>query len=195
MQDEALVESSYHSLRTTLVSLLDVAAHLIYSTAINHGHHDVLIAWHLVGVLHNHGHSLVSIGGDDVALLLEALHSLLVNFLGHLVHIATIVAVLGEGEFHGKDFKELLAAILEIVALHDVAHAIPNHICNVHAQALAHESMTALLVDDGTLLVHHIIIFEQALAHTKVVLLHLLLSILDRAGNHCVLNHFAFLEA
>ena len=55
--------------------------------------------------------------------------------------------------------------------------------------------MTALLVDDSALFVHHIVILEQALTYSEVVLLHLLLGILDAAGNHGMLDHLTFLKA
>ena len=55
--------------------------------------------------------------------------------------------------------------------------------------------MTTLLVDHSTLLVHHIIVVEQVLTDTEVVLFHLLLCILDRLGDERMLQHLAFLES
>ena len=55
--------------------------------------------------------------------------------------------------------------------------------------------MTTLFVDDGALLVHNIVILEQVLTDTEMVLFYLLLCILDAACDHAVLNHLAFLEA
>ena len=53
----------------------------------------------------------------------------------------------------------------------------------------------ALLVDDRTLLVHHIIILQQALTDTEVVLFFLLLGALDAVVYHLGLDHLAILEA
>ena len=53
----------------------------------------------------------------------------------------------------------------------------------------------ALLVDDRTLLVHHIIILQQALTDTEVVLFFLLLGALDAVVYHLCLDHLAILEA
>ena len=39
--------------------------------------------------------------------------------------------------------------------------------------------MATVLIYDGTLSVHHVIVFKQALTDTEVVLLNLLLSALD----------------
>ena len=55
--------------------------------------------------------------------------------------------------------------------------------------------MTALLVDNGALLVHHIVVFEQVLTNTEVVLLNLLLCALDVLGDHTTLDALALLEA
>ena len=44
--------------------------------------------------------------------------------------------------------------------------------------------MTTLLIDYGTLFVHHIIIFDKTLTDTEVVLLNLLLCSLDTLGDH-----------
>ena len=57
------------------------------------------------------------------------------------------------------------------------------------------QRLTALFVDDITLGVHHIVIFQQTLAHAVMVLLHLALCTLNGSRNHGTLNHFAFLES
>ena len=53
----------------------------------------------------------------------------------------------------------------------------------------------ALLVDDRALLVHHIIVFQQAFADTEVVLFFLLLGAFDAVVYHLGLDHLAILEA
>ena len=55
--------------------------------------------------------------------------------------------------------------------------------------------MAAFLVDDGALLVHHVVVFKQALADAEVVLLYLALRAFDAAVDHGRLNHFAVLES
>jgi len=54
--------------------------------------------------------------------------------------------------------------------------------------------MAAFRIDNRTLLVHHVVIFQQAFTDTEVVFFYLLLCTFDRVGNHLVLNHFTFLE-
>ena len=55
--------------------------------------------------------------------------------------------------------------------------------------------MATLLVDNSTLLVHHVVIFQQALTNTEVVLFYLALCTFDAIINHLGLNHLAVLEA
>ena len=74
-------------------------------------------------------------------------------------------------------------------------HTIPNHVGNVHANTFTHQGMAATLIDDLTLLVHHIVIFEQTLTDAEIVLFHLLLGTFDALVNHLVLNHFSFLKS
>ena len=54
--------------------------------------------------------------------------------------------------------------------------------------------MAAFGIDNGTLLVHDVVIFQQALTDTEVVFFHFLLCTFDGFGNHSVFNHLAFLE-
>src|SRR5258708_8813464 len=53
--------------------------------------------------------------------------------------------------------------------------------------------MTALFIDHITLLVHDVIIFQQALTDAEVVLFDFLLCPFDALGHHAVLDHFPFL--
>jgi len=55
--------------------------------------------------------------------------------------------------------------------------------------------VVTLGVDDATLGIHHVVVFEQALTDTVVVLLYAALSILYRLRHHIVLYHLVFLEA
>ena len=195
MQDKTLVERRHDILRLSIIRLAYIHLDLINTASINHRHHYILIVRHGVRILHNHRHSLVSISRDDLTLLLETLHRLLIDLLSHLVHIAALITILRQRELHSQDLKELLTAVVKIMTLHDMTHTIPYHVSDIHAETLTHESMTTLLIDYRTLLVHHIIILKQTLAHTEVILLHLLLRILDRTSDHAMLNHLTLLEA
>ena len=55
--------------------------------------------------------------------------------------------------------------------------------------------MTTFGVDEVTLLVHDIIVFDESFTDTEVVLLYFLLRTFDRGRDHRVLDHLAFLEA
>ena len=89
----------------------------------------------------------------------------------------------------------LLASLIVGRVLDDVYYAVPDDICDIHSDTLTHKSVAALLVDYGTLLVHHVIVLNQALTNTEVVLLNLLLCALNALRNHWALNHLAILES
>jgi len=55
--------------------------------------------------------------------------------------------------------------------------------------------VAAFGVDYGTLLVHHVVIFQQTFTDAEVVFFHFLLCAFDGFGDHAVLNHLTFLEA
>ena len=55
--------------------------------------------------------------------------------------------------------------------------------------------MAALFVDNGALLVHYVIVLEQALTNAEVVLFDLALCTFDAVVYHLGLNHLAVLKA
>ena len=61
-------------------------------------------------------------------------------------------------------------------------HIEPHHGLDVLLQILAVEHLTALLVDDLTLDVHHVVVFQHVLSGLEVAALNGLLRVLDRAG-------------
>ena len=62
-----------------------------------------------------------------------------------------------------------------------------HHRLDIPAQILAVKHLTALLVDDLPLDVHHVVVFQHALTRLIVAALHGLLRVFDRAGeNFCV---------
>ena len=194
MQNQRFVESCANRLTLRVISLINVDADLVGASAVHHRHHDVLIMRH-VGILLNHRDGLHGVVCNDLTLLLEALHGLLVGRFCQFVNVCRILFLTGEGDLHCQNFKELLTTSVPIVILHDVAHAVPNHIGDIHAQTLSHQSVTALGINHRTLLVHDVVILQQTLTHTKMIFLHLLLRILNGARNHGVLDHLSVFKA
>ena len=72
-----------------------------------------------------------------------------------------------------------LTTLIVTGVLDDVHHTVPDDVGDIHADTFSHKGVTALLVDDGTLLVHHVVVLNQTLTDTEVVLLNLLLGALD----------------
>ena len=89
--------------------------------------------------------------------------------------------------------------VFEIFRLPSVGHEcfayVMNHLGNIDGQAVAEEGVAAFAVNRGTLLVHHVIVFQQTLTDAEVVFLDFLLGAFDGLGNHAVLDHIAVLVA
>ena len=179
MQKEYLLKCFHHTLTLCFISLFQIAGDVVHSLAIGERYHDTFINVSLV---------LIDLtddrpcgGADTLGLTVESLHHCLECLLFQLFTMTAHKLFIAERHLHGKEMEELLLATLIVVGLDNVDHTVPKDIGYVHTDALTHEGMAAFLVDDGTLFVHHIIIFEQAFTYSEVVLLYLLLSFLDAA--------------
>ena len=100
----------------------------------------------------------------------------------------------GERSFHSQCLKQFHLTAFVVIVLDRIRAAVPDHINDIHTDTFTHQSVAAFGVNNGTLLVHYVVIFQQSFTDTEVVFFHLLLCTLDRVGDHLVLDHFAFLE-
>ena len=104
-----------------------------------------------------------------------------------------------ERRLDGKDAQDIHLEGLEVlhrmVRVDEDTTSIIERIHHIHLDALTHQSMTATLIDDFTLGVHHVIVLEESLTDTEVILLDLLLCTLYGLVEHAVLKDFSFLEA
>ena len=131
---------------------------------------------------------------NTVGLALEGLHSQLESVLFEVLTRFLDELLTAERAFHGKDLQELFLASFIVVGLDDVHHTVPDDVRDIHTDTLTHQGVTALLINNGTLLVHHIIVLEQTLTDTEIVLLHLLLGTLDTLGHHTALDTLTVLN-
>ena len=193
MQQHLLLKLLDNGLAVAFVGLLQVARDVIHLATVGQRHHDALVEVALGFI------NLLDDGACHLAYMLclavEGLHHLLEGILLQFLALYGQELFVGERNLHSKDVEELLLAALVIVLLDDVDHAVPHHVRDIHADALTHQGMAALLVYNGALLVHHVIIFQQALTNTEVVLLDLLLGALYLFRYHRTLNHLALLES
>ena len=74
--------------------------------------------------------------------------------------------------------------------LHLAPHGIVGHIIDVAQEVLAVQNLVALLVDDPTLLVHHVVVVEHLLAHGEIYLLDLALGTLDGSADQLGLDGY-----
>ena len=78
--------------------------------------------------------------------------------------------------------------LLEDVGGRELLHQALGHDADLGARDLRHvaalEDLAAVLVDDAPLLVHHVVVLEDALSDQEVLLLDLLLGVLDLLREH-----------
>ena len=193
MQHDGLLESLHDGTAFRFVSLFEWSGNLINTTSVRHGHHDVLIHVPLC-LIHlfddRLGHS-----SQHIRLLLETFHGSLEGLFAQIFTLHAVHLVLRKRHFHGHDLDKAFLATLIVVILDDVHATVPNHIGDVHPDTLPHQGVATLLINHRTLFVHHVVVFQQTLAHAEVVLFHLLLGTLDGIADHLVFNHLAVFKA
>ena len=97
-------------------------------------------------------------GLDALGLALEACHGLLEGTLAKFLTLYPLKLHGSEWNLHGQDLEEVLLGALVVVVVDDIEHAVPDDVGDVHTDTLAHQGVAALLVDHGTLLVHHVVV-------------------------------------
>ena len=70
-----------------------------------------------------------------------------------------------------------------------------NHSINGIPHGLAVQNTQTLCINDLTLLIHDLVIFQQVLSDTKVVILDLFLCTFDGVGKHLMFDLLAFFHA
>ena len=193
MQHHILFELLNHRFGLRFVGLFQVAHNVYNSFAIRNGHHNALVAVAL-GFVHlldgGVGYLLQAVGFS-----LEGSHSHLEGSFFQYVVWGIDEFFFGEGAFHREYLNERLFATFVIVGLYDVDNAVPDNVGDVHADAFAHHGVASFLVNHGTLLVHHVVVFQQVLTNTEVVFLYLLLCTLNALRNHWAFDAFALFKS
>ena len=184
-------------LTVRLQALLDIGHDVERLAAVGNRDGDVLEAVALPFV-----HRLDDgIGGahDGLRLLLVSLIDGLEDGFRQLLFLHRQRLVLPYGRRHAERADETAVEILVVAAVlefgHLVLHRVVHHVGDVKAEPVAVERVTAFLVDDLALGVHHVVVFQQALTHAEMVLFHLLLRPFYGTRNHGRLDDVAFLVA
>ena len=182
MKDYHLLKLTHDILSLCVVALLEVKRHTIYHVLVGKRNEYALKVniWILIYLLNDWCRLLCNL----VHVSLEVLHYLLERYLLQLVSVNRQELILCERWLHEEELQELLLATIVVIIIKYRQHAVPYRIGDIHANALTHQGVTALLVYHGTLLVHHIVILKQTLTYAEVILLHLLLCTLYGTGNH-----------
>ena len=193
VEQDALLKGLDHLFTFALVSRLEAAGDVVHALAVGDGDEDVFI--HLSTLFIDLFDDGIGYLCHPFGLALETLHRLFEGLLGQLLTILFAELLFGEGGLDSQALQEFELAILVGGYLDSRCCAIPDHVDDIHTDTLTHQGVATLGVNHATLLVHHIIVLQQTLTDTKVVLFHLLLGALDGFGDHVVLNHLTLLEA
>ena len=191
-----LCEYAVYLHAVSLLALSQLYGHSEAQTAIGDGecdaHIHVVLAL-LVYLLHCWAHGV----GNHLGLTLIVCSKVVDNSLDKLLGLHRVVLLLRHGEVeshlaHKLEFEVLVCSAL--VLLDELLGIVVAQVVHVDIEALAIERMTTTSVDNLTLRVHNIVILQQALTHTEVVLLNLLLSALDSLRHHACLDDLAILK-
>ena len=193
MEENYLLELLNNRLSLALVRFLQVARNVVNTLTISDWNHDTLIHCPLILI-----HLL-----DDwpcnrlntLSLAWESLHCSLETTLWKFRSVTTIELFLSEWTFHCKNLQELFLAAFIVIVLNDIYTTVPNNVRDIHTDTLTHQSMTTLFIDNRTLFIHYVIIFQQTLTDTEVVFFNLLLSTLNTIWNHWTLNTLTIFKA
>ena len=195
-EGDALLDAEVHLAGAVLDSLLQVDDDVHAALAVGDRDGDVLeVGLVLVHVLDD-GQGLLA---DDAGLLAVVLKGGVKQFVGQLLGLQPVEFFFVEGRLdtHGGEQVHLEAFVVLgfLIAFDEFLAEVIHHVVEVDGETLAKQGVTAFLVDDLALGVHHVVVFEQVLTYAEVVLFDLLLCLLNLLGDHRVLDDFAFLKA
>ena len=176
---------------------LEVDSDVIDLLAIGNRDQDVLVhlSFGLIDVLD------LRIGdlGQFVHTAFETLQRCLSDLLTQFLTFAAREGLFIERHLDSESLHDVELQALVVTRLtrliEDSLSGLVDHIGDIHTYTLTHQGVATFGVDEVTLLVHDVVVFDQSFTNTEVVLLHFLLRPLDRAGDHGVLDHLALLEA
>ena len=124
----------------------------------------------------------------------EQIHCTVEHAFGQLFLLFVFKFFFRKRNFHGKYLKYVHLAAFIVGSFHCIGCTIPDHVDNIHTDTFTHQGMATFGIDNRTLFVHDVIVFQQAFTDTEVVLFNFLLCTFDGFGNHAVLDHLTFLE-
>ena len=149
---------------------------------------------------------LVNLFDDRISILRQTLHTTFEHleggaedFLDHRVSLHILVFLLCQRAFHSHCLEEFLLEALVVggigVFIYNSIRRIIDGIQDIEADTFTHQGVATSRIDDITLRVHHIVVFQQTLTDTEVILLDLLLRPLYGFAQHTVFQNLAFLES
>ena len=197
IEQHAFLELFDHLFAVRLSRRFEVHGDVIYFLSVRDRNQDILV--HLtLGLIH-----ILDLRIGDlhefIHTAFETVEGSLSQLFGELIFLAATELVLVKRNLNRKSLHHVELKSLVVVGSTGIRKnsfgRLVDHIRDIHTDTLSHQGVTTLCVDEVTLLVHHIVVFDQALTDTEVILLHFLLRPLDGTRYHTVLDHLTFLES
>ena len=197
IEQHAFLKLFHYLFAVRLGSGFEVDGDVIYFLAVRDRNQNILVHLPLrlidildlrIGNLHQFVHTAF-----------ETLQGSLCYLLAQFIALAAGELLFAERQFDGESLHHVVLQTLIIARLtgfvQDAFSRLVDHVRDIYADAFTHQGVAAFGVNQVTLLVHHVVVFDQAFTNAEVVLFHFLLRPFDGVGDHVVLDHLAFLES
>ena len=102
--------------------------------------------------------------------------------------------VFTQGFFQAGNIPLVMDGFRRHIVFDDAFHHLADHFFNVFLQRIFSQNVIALRVNNLTLLVIDVIVFQQVFADIEVARLNFSLRVFNRARDHFMLNRFIFLQ-
>ena len=175
-QEHHLFPRFRYRLTFAVDSLTEIASDAIDAAAVGdrHSHKAFSAVLGCDSRYHRHRHLC-----QAFLLVIECFHHLFVEQIDTFLCVELAIFFGAERHIDGKCGHHVhLEFIVVAVAFHHIFHGALQHFHNVETHTLAHKCVVAAGVYHITLHIHHVVVFEQVLTHTEVVLFHAFLCVL-----------------
>ena len=196
VEHHSFLKLTYNFLTLSIICCFEINCYIIDLLAIRDRNKDILV--HCATFL-------IHLFDNRICHLLKCFHTAFEGIQCRFCQLVSqsIFTTSTEGIFSERNFhcKHLHNIQLERFVVHHRAClrykricCVVNHIGDIHANTLTHKGMVTFCVDDITLLIHHVIVLNEAFTHAEVVFFHFLLRAFNGIGHHVMLDHLSFLD-
>ena len=133
---------------------------------------------------------------NKIAFLFVYFNQLLIKLFTQFGRISFRKFLFADFRFETKIFdhfqRELFVIFIPFKLSHNKRTTIEECIVQIKRQTLTKQGIPTTGINNFTLRIHHIIIFQQSFTDTEIIFFYFFLGTFDRFSNHAMLNHIAF---